>query len=202
MVPQRLILDFVAPPAPAGFSRVLLVIGVLALVAAGLQFGLVWQDYRAQKALYTAARERAALPLDTPKRSAPAAAGLQTAGTVARDLMAPWAELLRSIEAIQNKDVALQIVEPVAARQSLRITADARNFEAMFDYLQQLRGRALRDVVLVSHQVQQQQPGTPIRFLVQAKWGPGAANAPLPPAPRSGVEANQGDAPHLARGPQ
>ena len=132
MVPQRLLLDFVEPPAPAGLGRVLFVIGALALLGAGAELGLVWQDYHAQKALLAAARERAALPLEAPKRSAAVTAGLQTASTVARDLTAPWAELLKSIEAIQNKDISLQIVEPVAARQSLRVTADARNFEAMF----------------------------------------------------------------------
>ncbi len=203
MVPQRLLLDFVEPPAPAGLGRVLFVIGALALLGAGAELGLVWQDYHAQKALLAAARERAALPLEAPKRSAAVTAGLQTASTVARDLTAPWAELLKSIEAIQNKDISLQIVEPVAARQSLRVTADARNFEAMFDYLQQLRGRDLKDVVLVSHQVQQQQPGTPIRFLVQAKWGGGAPSATAtPPAPRPVADTHSTGALDVARGPQ
>jgi hypothetical protein len=200
MVPQRLVLDFVAPSTPTGLGRTLLIVGVLALLGSAAEFGLVWQDYRAQKLLLAAARERVALTSEAPRRSASTGtAGLQLASNVARDLTAPWAELLRSIEAIQNKDVGLQIIEPVAARQSLRITADARNFEAMFDYLQQLRGRALQDVVLVSHQVQVAQPGAPIRFLVQAKWGGAPAGAP---APRSAVEASQGGALDVARGPQ
>src|SRR5262249_49050418 len=67
--------------------------------------------------------------------------------------------------------VALQIVEPVVSRQSLRITADARHFDALVDYLEQLQARSLTNVVLISHQIQAQQPGTPIRFQVQAKWG-------------------------------
>ena len=199
MVPQRLVIDFVAPPAPAGFGRVLLGLAALALVAGGAQFAYAWHAYRQEKAELVSVMQRGAAPVvDNARRSAANLAGLQSAGTVARGLTAPWPDLLRSIETIHNKDVALQIVEPIAARQSVRITADARHFAAMLDYLEQLQGRALSDVVLTSHQVQVQQPGAPIRFQVQAKWGSAvtpsqAANAASP------TQASNADP---ARGPR
>jgi hypothetical protein len=183
VVPQRLIVDFVAPPAPSGFGRVLLAVAVLAAVAVGTQLLFAWNDYRQERTDLASAIQRGTAPvIDSSRRSPATLAGLQSAGTVARGLTAPWPDLLRSIETIRNKDVALQIVEPIAARQSVRITADARHFEAMLDYLEQLRARALSEVVLTSHQVQVQQPGTPIRFQVQAKWGDGTAPEAAPGA--------------------
>lgn len=198
MVPQRLLLDFVAPPAAPGLRRVLLAIGAVVAVAAAAQFYVVAREYRAQKAELAAATQRAAVPVDAPRRSTPVP-GLQSAGNVARDLTAPWADLLRAIEAIQNKDVALHVIEPVAARQSLRITADARSLDAMLDYLQQLQAWAMQDVTLVSHQVQPQHPGMPIRFVVQARWGNGAA-AKRPPAGAVIGPMQPGDAVGLAGG--
>jgi hypothetical protein len=40
----------------------------------------------------------------------------------------------------------------------------------MLDFLEALRAQDLREVVLVSHQVQAQTPGTPLRFQARAVW--------------------------------
>ena len=51
----------------------------------------------------------------------------------------------------------------------LRLTAEARNREAMFEYLRRLaQARGLAEVHLVSHQVQRDDPQRPIQFTVQA----------------------------------
>jgi len=200
VVPQRLVIDFVAPPAPAGFGRALLALAALALVAGGAQFAIAWHAFRQEKAELVSVMQRGAVPVvDSARRSASNAAGLQSAGTVARGLTAPWPDLLQSIETIRNKDVALQIIEPIAARQSVRITADARHFAAMLEYLEQLQGRALSDVVLTSHQVQVQQPGAPIRFQVQAKWGGGVVTPSPAASAASPAQASNADP---ARGPR
>lgn len=200
LVPQRLVLDFVAPPAPTGFGRALLVLSVLALLAGGAHLAFAWQAYRQEKTEFAAALQRGAAPVsDGARRSAATAAGLQSADTVARGLTAPWPDLQRSIETIRNKDVALQLVEAVAARQSVRITADARHFEAMLDYIEQLQGRALSEVVLTSHQIQVQQPGAPIRFQVQARWGGAYASSSPAASSSSTTQASNADP---ARGPR
>ncbi len=100
-----------------------------------------------------------------------AARSARAAAAVARELQVPWATLLGALEAVAGRDVALLVVEPSAARQSVRITAEARTSEAMFDYLDALRAQGLAAVALVSHQVQTQAPGAPIRFQAQAHWG-------------------------------
>src|SRR5512140_3093111 len=176
MTPQRLALDFVAPPASARSGRVLLVLGLVALVAGGLNFALAWeQRHRGQSELAALVQRGTAQHRDVRKADPAESAALRAATLVSRDLSAPWSELMRSMEASRSPDVSLVRVEPVAARGSLRITGDARHADAMIDYLEQLRKQGLAELVLTSHQVQAQQPGTPIRFQAQARWSDLAA---------------------------
>jgi Tfp pilus assembly protein PilN len=51
----------------------------------------------------------------------------------------------------------------------LRLTAETRYREAMFDFVRRLASaQGLADVHLVSHQVQREDPQRPIQFAVQA----------------------------------
>jgi hypothetical protein len=99
------------------------------------------------------------------------ARGARAAAAVVRELQVPWAGLLAAFETVAVRNVALLAVEPSAHRQEVRIMAEAKDSTAMLDYLDALRAQSLRDVVLVSHQVQAQSPGTPIRFQARALWG-------------------------------
>jgi len=40
----------------------------------------------------------------------------------------------------------------------------------MLDYVEALRGNAFPEAELSSHQIESQTPGTPVRFVVQARW--------------------------------
>ncbi len=106
----------------------------------------------------------------TDTASPEARAGRATAAVV-RELQVPWPNLLGALEAATGRNVALLAVEPSAARQEVRIMAEARNSDAMLDYLDTLRAQSLKDVTLVSHQIQVQAPGAPFRFQVRAHWG-------------------------------
>ena len=93
---------------------------------------------------------------------------------LAQQLVTPWADLLESLESAPNLSVALLSVEPSVAKRSLRLTAEARGAADMLDYLGALqRDTRLHSVILVSHQVQAQSPGSPLRFQIQAAWGAG-----------------------------
>jgi Tfp pilus assembly protein PilN len=99
-------------------------------------------------------------------------AKVKSAQQVAKSLTAPWAGLLDAIESAPQQSVALLGVEPSSAKQSFRLTAEARDANAMLAYLQALQNdRRLVNVALVSHQVQVQAVGHPIRFQLQAGWG-------------------------------
>lgn len=91
---------------------------------------------------------------------------------VSSRLRAPWPDLLKVLESVPMEDIALLSVEPLAARGQLRLSAEAKNMAAMLGYLAFLQAQpALRHATLVSHQVQRQTPGSPVRFQIQAQWG-------------------------------
>lgn len=192
MVPEHITVDFVAPPAAAHVGRVLLALGLLALVVGSVNLALAWSEHRRERAELAALAARVNPQNNGTRRGSPVnASAMLVATSVASDLSAPWPELLRSMEASRSRDIALVRVEPVAARGTLRITADARHAEAMLDYLEQLDAQGLADVTLTSHQVQAQQPGTPIRFQVQARWAglkSGSATTAKPREDSGGAE--------------
>lgn len=169
-------LDFApaARRAPA-LGWVLLGAGSVAAIVAALQFQLAHaarsREAGALTELSEQLHERRAGGGRTQRTDPRDARRAQAAAAVARELQVPWATLLGSLEAVAGRDVALLVVEPSAARQTVRITAEARTSGAMFDYLDALRAQGLAEVALVSHQVQAQAPGTPLRFQVQARWG-------------------------------
>lgn len=88
-----------------------------------------------------------------------------------RNLNTPWADLLEGLEKAPN-NVALLVVEPSAAKRSLSITAEAAGPAQMLDYMAALQTNGhFSNVALVSHQLQAQAPGTPLRFQLRATWG-------------------------------
>ncbi|MFO1270726.1 MAG: hypothetical protein U1F50_03430 [Rubrivivax sp.] len=128
-------------------------------------------ELRADLARIEAARDLASRP--PPRRTAEprVAAQLQVGRQVAQSLASPWADLLEAVEQRPPQDVALLAVEPSAARHTVRITAEARDARAMLAHLALLqRDGRLSDTVLVSHQRQQQAPGNPWRYQIQATW--------------------------------
>jgi Tfp pilus assembly protein PilN len=96
---------------------------------------------------------------------------VQLVRQTARSLMTPWLDLLEALESAPA-NVALLSVEPSAAKRSIALTAEAANAADMLEYLRALQGdKRLSGVTLVSHQVQAQAPGSPLRFQIQATWG-------------------------------
>jgi Tfp pilus assembly protein PilN len=172
--PPPLRLDFAptARRAPA-LGWVLLGAGGVAALIAALQFQLAHAARSREAGALSELTERLNEQRtggDRARRVDPRdARRAQAAAAVSRELQVPWSTLLASLEASAGRDVALVVVEPSAARQSIRITAEARTSDAMFDYLDALRKQGLIDVALVSHQVQA--PGAPLRFQAQARWG-------------------------------
>jgi hypothetical protein len=169
----RLELDFA--PAAGRSSRplgwLLLAAGALAATAAALQFqGASGAHLRESRALHeiesALAQERTEGARTTPDQ----ARGARVSAAVMRELQVPWARLFAALEAVPGKGVALLSIEPSAQRQELRLVAEAKTPAAMFDFLEALGADPLHDVTLVSHQVQAQAPGAPIRFTARALW--------------------------------
>jgi len=162
------------------------------VLVAGLVCAVVGAGFAADAWLARQAEQDALsnLSFENPQRSARAPADpalVRAAAVVTRELQMPWGQLLLALERVPARDVAVLTIEPAAAQRTLRITADARHPDAMLDYLAQLKQQSLTQVVLTSHQIQAQTPGTPIRFQVQARWGESVASAPTAPVLADGA---------------
>lgn len=102
------------------------------------------------------------------------AADLRQAAVVSERLSLPWDGLLHGIERAatrRGRDVALLSIRPDAHRRVVKITGEARDFEAMVAYANLLaQDASMDDVYIESHQIQQQDPQRPVRFELAAHW--------------------------------
>lgn len=86
-------------------------------------------------------------------------------------LSTPWDTLFRIFESTVDEDTVLLELEPQADQNEVQVTAESRNFSTMLDFVRRLQeSPSLHDVYVSSHQVQQQDPQHPVRFVVNAKW--------------------------------
>jgi len=96
--------------------------------------------------------------------------------SVSQQLQRPWQQLFAMLEAQPQEDVALLTLTPDARKGQVRISAEARNLEAMLQYHQRLEQSAeLSDVSLLNHEVLAGQPEHPVRFNLTATWETGHA---------------------------
>lgn len=115
------------------------------------------------------------------KNQAPLTPRERAAMTQARGLTAqlnyPWASLLNLIETAQHPDVALLALDPKSRNGQLRLTAEAKDASSMMAYVGGLQNNPLlQNALLTTHQMQIQQPGTPLKFQILAQWkGPQGA---------------------------
>lgn len=90
---------------------------------------------------------------------------------VLRELTVPWQDLLSIVEDYPDHDVALIGIDQSPAQSQIRITAEAKNFDAMIAYLRYLQASVLlREAVLNDHIIETNVPGTPVRFQITAVW--------------------------------
>lgn len=149
---------------------VLLALGGISLALAALQFHSA-HAARSREADELHELQARVAKVGANSRSVPSdSREAREAAAVIRELRVPWPMLLAVFEGAATQNVALLSVEPTPAQQQVRLTAEAKNVESMFEYLEALKREPLTDVVLVSHQINEKAPGTPLRFQAQAKW--------------------------------
>jgi hypothetical protein len=170
MKPRRLDLDHFAAPRRARWP------GFLVLAIAAAVAGEVAEQYHdAQLALERHQAVQGMLNVQRPAtKSIPKAQldeQVKSAEAVVRQLTLPWGRLIGALEATGGKDVAILQLQPDAQQRVLRVTAEARNQEAMVDYLRRLSEvQGFSYVHLLNHQVQQENPQRPIQFTAQASF--------------------------------
>jgi hypothetical protein len=176
MSTPRLHLEFAPQPRSLSWGGLSLLLVALALLAiASLEVARKWGDNVQQRQALAALedKQRGKPPAPVrPQRADPAEnARAQVVRQASRSLAMPWAELLGALESVPP-GIALLSVDPSPAKQSVSITAEAAGAQEMLGYLKVLQADTrVAEVILVSHQVQTQAPGTPLRFQLRAKWG-------------------------------
>lgn len=177
MKSPRIHIDFAPGARHIGWPSLLWPgLALFALAAGGTQLGQLMAGNAALSSQLSTLQARPSTEmLRAPRPALPSKGELvQTKALrqVTQKLTTPWSDLLQSLESAPNQAVALLSVEPSATRRSLQLTAEARTLPDMVAYLGALqRDERLSSVVLVSHQVQAQMPGAPVRFQIQASWG-------------------------------
>lgn len=83
----------------------------------------------------------------------------------------PWRDLFDAIESATPASIALLAIEPDAKKRVLKGTAEAKSSDEMIAYIEQLkRQEFFTGVLLVRHEVNQQDPNKPVRFQFEASW--------------------------------
>lgn len=138
---------------------------------------LKYQDEREQLAALQAAlaeRSLAARPvaLSAAPKSALPEAQAQAVNDAVMQLNLPWRDLYEAVRAATPAEVALLALEPDAKRRTLRITAETRDSDAMLAYVAKMQEQSwFGQVVLVRHEIAEQDPNRPLRFQLSAQWG-------------------------------
>ncbi|WP_397448560.1 pilus assembly protein [Pseudomonas sp. NA-150] len=113
----------------------------------------------------------------TPAETREQAQNLAEMRKVSQQLRRPWERLFAMLEGLPHNDVALLILTPDARKGQLRISAEARNLEAMLAFHRQLEASGeLADVSLLNHEIDAQSPEHPVQFNLSATWEIGDAN--------------------------
>jgi Tfp pilus assembly protein PilN len=152
-------------------------LAIVAVLAALISGGLLWRAYGANESAHDALSASTEHPMPARPRQDPAAstpAARQQAkeiGAVFNEITVPWQDLLAVVEGYREHDVALIGIDQNPAQGQIRVTAEAKNFDAMIRYLKYLQGSALlREAVLNTHLLETTTPGVPVRFQITAIW--------------------------------
>jgi len=113
----------------------------------------------------------------TPAQTREQAQNLAEMNKVSQQLRRPWERLFATLERLPRDNIALLSLTPDARKGQVRISAEARDLEAMLDFHQRLEASdELFDVSLLSHEIVANVPEHPVQFNLSATWEMGDAN--------------------------
>jgi Tfp pilus assembly protein PilN len=96
---------------------------------------------------------------------------IRYANAIIKQMAVPWEGLFKELESSAGKSVALLSMQPNLQNRQVRISGEAKNLEAVFDYARRLGTSALLDqVYLTEHAVKTEQPQKPVVFSLVAQW--------------------------------
>lgn len=96
---------------------------------------------------------------------------VKQANQVLKMLGLRWDSIFGAVAAAHRDGVALLALAPEPDKRIVKISAEAKNFSVMLDYVKRLEEQpALGEVYLQSHNLQKRDPQRPVRFVVLADW--------------------------------
>jgi Tfp pilus assembly protein PilN len=177
---QALQLDFV-PRKSAWFKLGLLLLPLLLLLALWLlqSYHSSQQQLSSQQARLSQLEQQRRLaqvqnqaePVLSVAQREQQQAEIQRAGQVIERLTIPWEKLFDVIDSSVDDSVALLALAPDSDKQTLHISAEARDLSAMLAYQKRLNNSGLLQAAhVVSHQFQVQDPARAVRFEIETRW--------------------------------
>ncbi|WP_321790260.1 hypothetical protein [Burkholderia pyrrocinia] len=167
-------IDFCRRRARTGTSGVILLgAAVLLWAACGAWLWHAYAENDRARANVEAAQHRTLAQRHVAKPPPTPAAKLaeKQSQAVLRELTVPWQTLFSLVEDYPDHDVALIGIDQNPAQGQIRITAEAKNPDAMIAYLKYLQTSVvLREATLNGHLVEDNVPGKPVRFQITAVW--------------------------------
>jgi len=145
----------------------LLLAGAALGVQAAKQQAVREQGLRAQERKQAAAVRA---PERKPETVIPEAQAVAVNSTILQ-LNLPWRELQDAVAAANTPAVALLALDPDPRKQTLKITAEAKNSDDMVGYIEQLKQQEFfAGASLLRHEINDQDPNHPLRFQVEVHW--------------------------------
>jgi len=145
-------------------GRVLLVIAAVVCLDAAFTYQGVRKSIHEAEARAARRTPAGAAPKATAQEVAAARETVQRIGL-------PWNELFLALETATSDSVALAAIEPDAAKGTVTISADGKNYLAALSYVSNLsRIEGLDRVQLVRHEQKANDPNGPVNFAVSAAW--------------------------------
>ena len=96
---------------------------------------------------------------------------IRQANEILQQLSLPWDALFKAVETTSEKQIALLSIQPDVGKHIVRISGEAKNFDALLAYMTRLEhSKILNHVYLTSHEVRSQDAEKPVRFSLLANW--------------------------------
>lgn len=160
-----------AKPFPsAGAALLTVAAGALALSGAYYYRTVEQAAYWEAKAGHIEGGQARRSPAD-PREMQETALEIRHANQVLGQITIPWDGLFQAVEWSSGSDVALLTIEPDAEKHQVKISGEAKNIPALWNYMGHLAAQdAFSSVTLRSHQVERREREHPVRFALVVEW--------------------------------
>lgn len=166
---NTLVLNHIRTAEPSLGGYFSLVLGLIALVGAGLWQQHVWAEQEVlRKALNLRSHQQQQSAATTVVTQPPESAAVQQA---IQHIVLPWSDLLKGMESVQREDIKLMSFVPAWKSKQIRLSLLATNREAIWGYMEDLRQlRMVKEVNLKSSESTHLNGMPVITFEVEMQW--------------------------------